>query len=311
MVIGQHYNNLRKRFMKLSRLAFSQATSARKNKTVQIILLAVGITIFVVGLTLAVMSLPSNFAVKQWNFILLSIFIGAPLLLLLSAVDAEISSRLIGFKLGFGRSIQISFYGAAASVFPLPGTAIARFIAFKNLGASNLVSGSVVVSGGVLRAGVAFLYAFPWIYFVVEDKIVGIACALIALVLISFAIGALRYFHCSFVKIALLAIAKLLTTLIGIINIYWLFLAYDIRLDISELSVFIILPVIRSGINIIPAGIGVAEFLAAAISSLVDLPASVGFVVAVTSRITNLFFIVAVMAAIFLKKVLGSIASTS
>lgn len=232
------------------------------------------------------------------------ILIGVPLTILLNAVEFGILARLGRVRVPMVKVLEVTVLGSAANLLPLPGSTLVRVAALKAGGAPLFKGTSSTIVVGVIWIAVAFGYSGAWM--------LGISNDLIAYSFLT--IGALVFLGCViwwrilqggyFLLLCMLA-TRLLLVIIDSTRLFLCFVALSVDASFAQASALAVAGVLGSAVSVVPAGLGIREGVAAAISPVVGLAAAFGFLSAFLNRLVDLV-VTAPLAAILSIKTLRS-----
>ncbi len=271
-------------------------------------LTGIAATVFCVGLAAAALALDIDAAQVALPPLLVILFALAPLSLALSAVSLQLSAHALGLRIRFLPALSASSYAVVADLLPLPGGAVVRGAALVRAGASVAEGGVMVsvmaaltLSIRILPAGVALaLWGSGYGWALVGAGAVGIVAMLGWLATRTTPAVVLGFL---LVRIAMVGI--------GAMRIMAGFAALGAEIRPMEALTLTVAAPIGNAVTILPAGLGVAEGLAAALALILNLPASVAFIVAAGNRLVGLAIAGAAILAMHLLGASGNARDTS
>jgi hypothetical protein len=264
-------------------------------------LLAAAGVLFVVAAVAAAVNLPDDVDRDPDWLALAVVGVAGPLLTIVcNGGEFVVQGRLLGRRLHLGEAVRVSVLGTAANLLPLPGSILVRTQAlagrdgYRRAAASTMVAavawiGATAALGAALTAFVdgaealtATLAAAAAVLFVTTGMLVArlrppserlaVFGALLGVEAATAAVGAARfYLTIRFLGLDATAAQAIALTMSG---------------------------VLASATGIFPAGIGIREAIAGAISPLVGLSASVGVVAAAVDRVFGLAVLAVVTATL-------------
>lgn len=263
---------------------------------VVILLAAIG---FVLGLYLSYRAQPDLLANPNWGSIALVAIIGVPVILILNALELQVSANLIGQQFSFSQAAEVTVIGSAANMLPLPGGTMVRVAALKIAGASLKRSSAVTLLVSGLWVGIAFIYSGIWICSLEITSLQwgflfiagGIAAFLVCVVL------SIRLSKKPIV-LGQLTLIKLALVVVDATRIFVCFLALGYSASYAQASALAVSSVMGAAVSVVPAGLGIREGVAALLGPVVALSAASAFLAASLNRIIGLAVIVPV--ALFL-----------
>ncbi len=263
---------------------------------VVILLAAIG---FVLGLYLSYRAHPELLANPNWGSIALVAIIGVPVILILNALELQVSANLIGQQFSFSQAAEVTVIGSAANMLPLPGGTMVRVAALKIAGASLKRSSAVTLLVSGLWVGIAFIYSGIWICSL-EITSLQLGFLFIAVGIAAFLVCVVLSIRLSKKPIVLgqLTLIKLALVVVDATRIFVCFLALGYSASYAQASALAVSSVMGAAVSVVPAGLGIREGVAALLGPVVALSAASAFLAASLNRIIGLTVIVPV--ALFL-----------
>jgi hypothetical protein len=225
-----------------------------------------------------------------WPLFLLSGIIGSPALLALSAVEYDVSVRMLDYHVPFLRALRVSVLSSVANLLPVPGSLVVRTQALKTLGApySRGASATLVVGVGwvattaVAVGGVEAVGGNP--------AAGGILLALGCLGLVGTAVLLLAFVDVRRGVGLLVRIVAVETGFVAVGALRYFLVLRGLHVDVqpSQAVALTFAGLVTSVVGVVPQGLGLKELAVAAISPLVGLPASIGLVAASVIRLMDL-----------------------
>lgn len=234
-----------------------------------------------------------------WPVVLL-IFIGVPLTLCLNAVEFGILARLGRVQVTLLKALEITLLGSAANLLPLPGSTLVRVAALKAGGAALFRGASSTIVVGVIWIAVAFGYSGGWMLAIANGLVAWLFLAIGALVLLGCVIW-WRVLEGGYSLLLWMLITRLLLVIVDSARLFLCFAALGVEASFAQASGLAVAGVLGSAVSIVPAGLGVREGVAAAISPVVGLAAAFGFLSAFLNRLAGLVVIVPLAAILSLR----------
>lgn len=278
-----------------------QQTLQKNRRLIRKAALGLATVFLIVGLVYAYSLQPQVIQNLQWQPIFLLAAIVVPLTLGLNAVEFKVLARLNRVQMTMVKALEITVIGSAANMLPLPGATIVRVAALKSTGSTLIRSTSSTILFGVIWIAVAFGYAGVWMLGVATEYISLVFIAIGILVLIGSGLW-WRKLDGSIYLFSRFFIIKLLMVFIESVGLYFCFKAMGVAADFSQVSGLAVAGVLGSAVSIVPAGLGVREGVSAALSPIVGLSASLGFMAAFMNRLIGMSVIVPVATYLTLKK---------
>jgi hypothetical protein len=254
------------------------------------VVLVAAIALFVGGTILGVLNLPEVETEPRWELLAVVLFLGVPATLALNAAEYQVTAAIAGFRVPFVPALRVGVLATAANLLPLPGAVLVKAYALRNLGSSygviakstgavavcflgttGVMAGAVLLATGTLVAGGILTAA-------------GVALLALALAMLVAECGARRG-----PRLFLAAVARVAGA-IGVKagRIYLILLALGYEAGATQALVLTLAAVLATALGFFPAGLGVAEALAAVMSPLVGLSAAVGFVASAVDRLISM-----------------------
>ena len=254
-------------------------------------LLIASALIFVVVTAAAVANLPDLEGPISWQYLIIVAVVAIPLTVALNATEFAMSSRATGTHVGAADALRIALVGSAANNLPIPGAATVRVAWLRSSGTTygraisvTLLMGLAWLGTTAVIAGVAQL--------TVEMSAFGLLLLGGGIAVLGIGWMVLRRLLEDTRDRVIFGVKALLVEagFVGTIALRYLLTLKAIGIDVSlsqavALSLSVVL---ASAIGIFPGGLGLRELIAAGISPLVSLPASVGLVAIALDRLVAL-----------------------
>lgn len=245
------------------------------------------VVFFIGGLVWSLKVFPFDLAKLKLFPVLIVILVGVPITIVLNAWEFLLSVHYNRRRSDLGFAIKVSIISTAANMLPLPGGTIARVSALSSLGVKVRKGITVNLLIALLWVGLALVYSGAWMFAHADDLyaasfvVAGVAVTLPASFFLGRNSGSWSLaFKLIGTKTAMLVVdsARLLLC----------FLALGVSADFAQSSALSLSGVVGSAVSIVPAGLGVREAAASALSTLVGLSLSAGFLVTALNRMLGL-----------------------
>ena len=269
----------------------------RNRRALRRVALWVSIAILLSGLIISVQAQPNVLVGLDWRYLLLVALFGVPIMVVLNAVEFLLTGRLLGRSIGFIHALEITVMGTAANMLPLPGGALVRVVGLTAAGArlGHGVAASLLVF--LVTIGMAAVYSGLCIGFL-NGTWPGPTIALFGSLLLLLSAVATMRVEDGFRVLGIIAATRLGLVLLTAARIYFCFCALGISASFVQASGLSVSGVLSSFVPFVPAGLGVREWMAAALSPLVYLAMSAGFIVTFVNRLLTMTMVIPI--AIFL-----------
>ncbi len=253
--------------------------------------LAVAAALFAGAFALGLTTLPEIHRPVRWHLFVLSGVFGAPALVALGAAEYDASARMLGHRpVSVREGLRISILSTAANLLPIPGSAIVRTAALYRLGSSlggavlsTVTVGMSWVATGALLIGLSLLAESTNVFGVV--LLVAGALGLIGIYVVIRRVRGPAGVNSLFARIVVI---ESLFVVVGAVRFFLVVAGLGFSPSPSQAAALTLSGMVASMTGIFPAGLGIREVAAGAISPLINLAASVGIVAASIIRVANL-----------------------
>ncbi|HUE45196.1 MAG TPA: hypothetical protein VMO81_02995 [Aestuariivirgaceae bacterium] len=249
--------------------------------------LAASLVLFLGGLTVAlyaVPDLPGRLALAPMALVLV---VCVPIQIGLNAAEFRLMTRYGGHDVHWPAAFEISIYTTAANMLPLPGGIVTRLAAMRTYGI-RLGKGSAVIALGMgLWGGVAFAYAGTWLMVDGKVAIAAVFLALACLLLVPSVIGSWRL-NRGIGLLAQVVLVRLSSMVLDSARMVLAIYALGASINFYEASIFVVSSFLGTVLAIGPAGLGVREFLVAALAPLVGIDPAIAFLSATVNRLMGM-----------------------
>lgn len=260
-------------------------------------LTVLGFVIFVVGISVSVLSLDLRLSDLKMLPLLVVFFVLSPVMLAIGAVTLQISAHVVGVSLGFRHSFVAVAAAGVAEMLPIPGGALVRGATLVKSGASIGESGWIVTITALLTLCLSIAFAAGALLYYGHSS--GLPVLIISLVGLGVCMFVIARRSTAMVILPIVAI-RLLTLLVGTIRMIASFAALGVSIAPIKAVLFIVSTTLGSAVSIIPAGLGIGEGIAVALAALVDVPIGLAFLAVALNRIIGLLFSAVVTGAALL-----------
>jgi hypothetical protein len=226
----------------------------------------------------------------SWPLFLLSGIIGSPALLALSAIEYDVSVRMLDYHVPFLRALRISVLSSVANLLPVPGSLVVRTQALKTLGASYGRGASATLVVGVGWAATTALAVGGVEAVGGHAAAGGILLAIGCLGLAGTAVLLLAYVDVRRGARLLVRILAVETGFVAVGTLRYFLVLRGLHVDVqpAQAAALTFAGLVTSLVAVVPQGLGVKELAVAAISPLIGLPVSIGLVAASVIRLMDL-----------------------
>jgi hypothetical protein len=252
---------------------------------------ALAATVFIGATALALRGLPPLDHPVRWPVLALATLAGVPMVVACNAAEYRVSAGLVGARVGLAPSIRVSVLASTANLLPVPGSAVVRTQALRAAGTST---GRAVSATGVVAVawlGLTFAAAGALLVATGAAPATGVlllACGSGAVALAALAIVfGLRPPDPAAAVARVLAVEAALVV-VAAVRLWLVVRGLGFEASIGQATALSIAAVVASATGLLPGGLGVRELVAAGISPVVGLPASVGLAATAVARISEL-----------------------
>lgn len=252
--------------------------------------LVAALVLFVGGLIVGVLNLPEVETEPRWELLAVVALLGVPATLALNAAEYQVTAAIAGYQVPFVRTLRVGVLATAANLLPLPGAVLVKAHAIRKLGGSyerivhstGAVAASFLGTTGVMAGAALLAGGRPGIGGLLTAG--GAVLLVIALATLVYGCGRARG-----VRLLAAAVARAAGAIaVKAGRLYLILVALGYEAGAKQAFILTLAAVIATALGFFPAGLGVAEALAAALSPLVGLSAAVGFVVSAVDRLISM-----------------------
>jgi uncharacterized membrane protein YbhN (UPF0104 family) len=253
-------------------------------------------------LIVGVLNLPEVEAEPRWELLAVVALLGVPATLALNAAEYQVTAAIAGYQVPFGRTLRIGVLATAANLLPIPGAILVKAHAIRKLGGSyekiaqstGVVAAAFLGTTGVLAGASLLAGGRPAVGGLLMAG--GVALVAIALATLVYGSGGRRG-----VRLLVAAVARSVGAIaVKASRLYLILVAFGYEAGAKQAFILTLAAVIATVLGFVPAGLGVAEALAAALSPLVGLSAAVGFVVSAVDRLISMLGLAVITGCVLL-----------
>lgn len=212
----------------------------------------------------------------------LLLVIGAPIGMILNSVELHALSRLAGGPIRWRTSLEVTVYGSAANMLPLPGAVLTKVAAMKAHGVGYGKGSAMILLSYAIWGGLAFCYSAGALWFLGQ----GQAAALFALLGCALLIGCGAGFAqaSAWRLIGIVALMRLISFPLEALRYVLAVAALGATVGFAQASVFIVASFLGSAVMLAPSGLGIGEAAVALLAPLVKIDPALGFMAAAAGR---------------------------
>jgi hypothetical protein len=280
-------------------LVLVESLMRRRSRRSDRVLLVVALLLFVGGGVLAFQALPPRTAPIRWSYLLLAGLVGVPVTAFLNAQEYILAGRVLGHELGMLGALRISVIGAATNLLPIPGSVIVRVAGLHRQG-----SAVVKATGATVAIGVAWLgltCAIAGISLAIEGRPpLGAIFAGIGAIVVCLSVLMIRSLSDRWTgllwRVFMVEVAAVAT---AAFRFYLVLAALGVDAGFGQAVTLTISGALASAVGLFPGGLGLREVISAALSPLIGLTATVGFLTTAIDRLMGILVHLPITAAIF------------
>lgn len=243
------------------------------------------VTLFLGGLATSFAAADLSWQSLALPQILLILLVLAPMTIALAALSLQITAAAVDRRVGFSNAFSATAIANIAELLPLPGGAMVRGAALVQAGAKLSESTRIIILTALLTlfmviavSGIPLALARPSVgYAVLVAGLVGSGFSLVPI-----ALRAGTKLTAAMIGVRLLAMA------LGVLRFVVAFGAIGAALDPVDAIVFVICAALASTVTLMPAGLGIAETLAATVALAVDISPAIAFMAVALNRVLGL-----------------------
>lgn len=245
--------------------------------------LLVAISIFAGGLVWALSRQPDLWQRLRYEPLLLLLVIGAPVGMILNSVELYAISRLAKGPMSWRRSFEVTVYGSAANMLPLPGATFVKMIAMKAHGIGYRKGSAMILFTYAIWGGLAFGYSGGALCLLGRTDLGGLFLAIGAGLLLCSALAFAD--RESWRPIAVVALMRLISFPLETLRYLLALAALGVSVEFLKASVFVVASFVGSAVVLAPSGLGIGESVVAILAPFVQINPAIGFLAAAAGRI--------------------------
>ncbi len=284
--------------IELSAETRSRIDRALKNRTLRAASFGAAVLLFAFGLWRATAKRPDLLDDLQW-LPLAAVVALVPVTLLLMALRFMVSSRAIGSTATFPASCKVVVLGAAANMLPVPGGVMVRVAAMSRGGATLSRSVGINIDLTICWLGVSALYSAIAAAAVGNAPLAAVF-SIVALGGVGLAIALLHRRIRDLRTSLALALIQTLATFVDIARVWLCFRALGLSTDILRVMGLSFASVAGSIVTIVPAGLGVREWVAALLAPVFQLAPEAAYLGSALNRVAALAVVLVLSSVLFL-----------
>jgi hypothetical protein len=270
-------------------ISWSQRRRARRSPGRERLLLVAAILLFAGATLFAYRNLPDTQQPVRWIPLVVVSIITVPGITVLNALEYRVAGRIIGHRIRMLPALRVSVIASAANQLPIPGAALVRIRALRQLGSTygkgTVSTGTAALAWIGTTGAIAGVFQFPSGRWEFGTVLLGVGLAILTL-----SFGVLRWQDQSGSPVRLMAQLILIetgATGLSAIKTYIALEAIGFRVTPAQAMALVVSIVIAAATGFFPGGLGIRELIAAGLSPLVGLPVTVGLVATAVSRVAG------------------------
>lgn len=253
--------------------------------------MAVAVVVFVVGGLLALRALDIDAARISWVPLVIAGVVGVPLTAVVNAGEYAVTARIVERRVPFVPALRISVLSTAANMLPIPGAALVRIRALRELGRTYGSATSATVIVGLTWIGVSAALAGAWMV-AIGAVLRGSLFLAPGIVLLVAAWSLLRRTVDDSARRRRLAAMCIGIELISVassaLRIVLVLAGLGLEPSIVGGLVLAVSGSAAAAAGIFPAGLGMREIIATALAPVAGLPAAAGFAASAVNRVLGI-----------------------
>jgi uncharacterized membrane protein YbhN (UPF0104 family) len=271
----------------------------RRSKRTDRVLLTLALVLFVGGGVLALRALPPGLGPIRWIYLLLAAFVGVPMTTFLNAQEYTLAGRLLGHEVGTLAALRISVIGAATNLLPIPGSVLVRIAGLRQQGSAVGRATGATITIGVAWLGLTCLIAGSFLA-VQETRSLGLAFAGVGAVILGVSMVLMRSLSHHWVRcLGRILLVETAAVLTAATRFFLVMAALGVDANFAQAVTLTISGALASAVGLFPGGLGLREAISAALSPLIGLTATIGFLTTAIDRLMGIVVHLPITAAVF------------
>ena len=240
------------------------------------------LVLFTGGLAWSASSIGDLYSRVEPAPLLILFAIGAPVGMVLNSVELWAISRIAGGPIGWRASLEITVYGSATNMLPLPGAALTKVAAMKAHGIGYGKGSAMILLSYAIWGGLAFLYSGGALWLLGQGTAAAGFLALGCTLLLGGAFGFARFG--TWRLIGVVALMRLVSFPLEALRYMLALAALSASVAFTQASVFVVASFLGSAVMLAPSGLGIGETMVALLSPLIEVDPAFGFTAAAAGR---------------------------
>lgn len=246
------------------------------------------LTLFISGMIVSITAIDldtDNFGI---HWLLLNLFIGAPVAIALNANGLQFSARMLGTSIPFVMAFRTCCMAICSNVLPIPAGSVFHTSALVSRGGKVLDSGLIVILGNVISLSLMLMLAGGSILSL-TGSLLGTGFLLTGLAGLALCITPLLSRTTSRLTTAFVGL-RLLRTLVMVARIQISFAMIGLMVALLDAAVFTAAVSLGTTVAVVPSGLGISESLAAVLAVAIGIAPGAAFLATALNRISTLAF---------------------
>jgi hypothetical protein len=284
-------SSLREMARRAVRLGRRLTTRRQTSPTQQRVVLGVSTVVFLGATVLAWRSLPDiDGRVHWWAFVLVAV-LGVPASIWNRGAEFGAIARLTGEHIGIAERVRVAVVGTAANMLPIPGSVVVRGEVLRRRGVALRSIGWATAIAAAVWAGSTALVAGCLLAAMSEHVLLGVVLAVGGAAVCAgstYSVVSRPSVHDPWRAMAHLVVVEVVSIVLGGLRLWGVLAGLGYSAGIDQAVALTVAGLVSTAVGFAPAGLGVRELAAAAISPLVGLPTSLGLLAAAINRLVEL-----------------------
>lgn len=287
------------------RLGRKLTTRRQTSPAQQRVVLGVSAVVFLGATVLAWRSLPDiDGRVHWWAFVLVAV-LGVPASIWNRGAEFGAIARLTGEHIGIAERVRVAVVGTAANMLPVPGSVVVRGEVLRRRGVALRAIGWATAIAAAVWAGSTALVAGSLLAAMSEHVLLGVVLAVGGAAVCAgstYSVVSRPSVQDPWRAMAHLVVVEVVSIVLGGLRLWGVLAGLGYSAGIDQAVALTVAGLVSTAVGFAPAGLGVRELAAAAISPLVGLPTSLGLLAAAINRLVELVVLAPASVALVVRR---------
>jgi len=248
--------------------------------------LVLALIAFAGGFAWAWTSLSGRIDTIAWQPLVALMLIGVPATIVLNAAELRAMASAAGRPMRWPRALEVTVYASAGNMLPIPGGVVARLGGLKAEGVAPRTSAWLIGLFAGIWGGMAMLIS--GLAILASSPMIGMALLVAGFLVYAASAGGILWRNYGWSILIRVSLIRLAILILDCARLILTIAALGATLSPLAAAAFSVSSFAGTAVSLVPAGLGVREWVAASIAPLVGIGAAFGFLGAALNHLCGM-----------------------